>query len=446
MTSTNAQVTESQDWEMTIRMASSITIPKTLPAKKFYFLEYFYVLLKSIERFSDEERVFDSFKILKQEHGLGESKYKKLTSDGDNLSQTQLNRYRYTFEQVINEAKEYGLVQKNNGNLVLTEEGKDLLLLHQNRGLISFNRSILGLMESKYGAFRYLITFLYNANKHKSGLFVLPNYSPRKLDFQRNKIKTTSDVFEYARVLASKLEQDIQNFIGESRDLEDENKKILDRLVDSDLLPASQNSEFDPKKYNAITLRFRDFWRTYFLREIYKSEYSLSAFDVWTYRGKQIGIIHATEFYPNFKGGIVYPTSVILDSVNSRDFQKLYTYPDGFGLYMHKPVGEENREKFVDYLVNAYFDLCRSNRSYFINLLALRELVCYNMRISEYLFGVFLETIYKLNLVGNLQIRISLEVDRLPEETSAMYLKREPVMVDGKYRNIIAIDVTKGGK
>ena len=61
-------------------------------------------------------------------------------------------------------------------------------------------------------------------------------------------------------------------------------------------------------------------------------------------------------------------------------------------------------------------------------------------------FELFLDTIYKMNLAGELKIRISLEVDKLPEETKAMYLKQEPVMVDGKYRNIIAIDVAKEAK
>jgi hypothetical protein len=39
-----------------------------------------------------------------------------------------------------------------------------------------------------------------------------------------------------------------------------------------------------------------------------------------------------------------------------------------------------------------------------------------------------------------------MEVDKLPEETKAMYLTKEPVMIDGKYRNIIAIDVSKRGR
>ena len=72
--------------------------------------------------------------------------------------------------------------------------------------------------------------------------------------------------------------------------------------------------------------------------------------------------------------------------------------------------------------------------------------VCLDMKISEHVFEAFLNSIYKLNLAGQLKVQISLEVDKLPEETQAMYLKQEPVMVDGKYRNIIAIDVTKGDK
>jgi len=65
------------------------------------------------------------------------------------------------------------------------------------------------------------------------------------------------------------------------------------------------------------------------------------------------------------------------------------------------------------------------------------------MKISEFVFQEFLNSSYKLNLSGHLRIKISLEVDRLPEETKLMYLTQEPVMIDGKYRNIIYIDVTK---
>ncbi|HKZ42616.1 MAG TPA: hypothetical protein VJ044_16755 [Candidatus Hodarchaeales archaeon] len=423
------------------------TIKPIHSVKKFYFLEYFYVLLSSIEKYADKEQVFDSFKILKQQHRLGESKYKTLSSDSENLSKAQVNRYRYTFQQVIDEAKEYELLDADSeGNLTLTDEGKALLLKYRVNGPVGFNQSLFKLMEARYNAFRYLVEFLYNVNRFKPGLLIFPNYSPRQLHFEKSATRTTADIKKYSEALTQRLQQDIQKYLGEYRELAEENTKILVRLVESGLLPANSTAKFDAEKYNVITKRFRDFWITYFLREVYKYEFSMSSFDIWTYRGKQIGIMHATEFYPNFNGRIVYPTSVILPSTESSDFERLFEYADGRGLFVHKPEIERNQDKFVDSLVKAYFDLRRSNRSYFISLSALRELVCYNMKISEHLFETFLEFAYRLNLEGNLKIRISLEVDKLPEETKAMYLKQEPVMVDGRYRNIIAIDVTKGEK
>lgn len=415
--------------------------------KRFYFLEYFYVLLRSVERYAEKEQVFNAFKILKRQYRLGESKYKTPAVDGENLSKLQLDRYRYTFGEVIDESKEYDLIKEDDKQkLVLTDEGRKLLTEYQEQGIVYFNQSLFRLMESRYNAFYYLIEFLYNVNKYKPGLLIFPNYSPRQLHFDRTNIRTTGHFLKYADILVDRLQHDIQEYLGEKRDLRKRNKRLLSQLIDSGLLSSNSAVEFPPEKYNVITKRIRDFWINYFLTDLYKYQYSLSSFDIWTYRGKQIGIIQASEFYPNFNGRIVYPTSVIMKSTTSHDFTNLYDYQDGFALYIHKPIGQTNQEKFVDYLVKAYFDLRRPSRSYFINLSALREIVCYNMKISEQLFEQFLDTIYKLNLAGQLKIRISLEVDKLPEETKAMYLKQEPVMVDGRYRNIIAIDVAKGEK
>ena len=416
--------------------------------KKFYFLEYFYVLLKSIEKYSEKDLVFNSFKMLKHKHRLGESKYKTLASEVDNPSKPQLNRYWYTFEQVIDEAGEYGLVNfsSDKTNLSLTKKGIALLKQYEEQGLKEYNQALFEFMEAKYGAFRYIIEFLYKVNKYKPGLLVFPNYSPRQLHFERMAIKTREDIVKYSEVLVKRLEEDIQKYLGEKKNLSDKNKQLLTMLTEASLIPRASNQEFSPEKYNVITKRFRDFWINYFLKEVYEYDYSLNSFDIWTYRGKQIGIIQATEFYPNFNGRLVYPTSVVLKSVQSNDFRSLYDYTDGLSLFVHEPKGDNNQDRFVDSLVKAYFELRRSNRSYFINLSALREIVCYNMKISESLFEEFLNTVYKLNLAGELKVKISLEVDKLPEETQAMYLKREPVMVDGKYRNIIAIDVAKEEK
>lgn len=405
------------------------------------------MLLKSIEKYSEKESVFGFFKVLKHKHQLGESKYKTLAPDIQNPSKSQINRYRYTFEQVIDEAEDYGLLKYGvDDELVLTQVGGEVLRLYEEQGISEFNNRLFEFMEGQYEAFRYLIESLYKVNKYKPGLLIFPSYSPRQLGFERSAIKTRKDIVEYSDALVERLQEDILKYLGENRVLADKNRQLLVRLTEVGLLPQGLGQDFDPAKYNVIIKRFRDYWINYFLKDMYGYEFSLTSFEVWTYRGKQIGIIQATEFYPNFNGRLVYPTAVVLKSVQSNDFRKLYEYSDEFSLFIHEPKENENQDAFVDSLVKAYFNLRRSNRSYFVSLLALREIVCYNMKISESLFQKLLNTTYRLNLAGELKIRISLEVDRLPEETEAMYLKQEPVMVDGKYRNIIAIDVTKEEK
>jgi hypothetical protein len=363
----------------------------------------------------------------------------------------QQGRYRYTFNKVMDECKEYGLlIEKEDHTIHLTEEGKRLLLQHRTEGIRPFNLSIFRFMENAHKAFRTLVEFLYKANPKGSGVLVFPHYSPLKLHFDTKNIRTTKDMTRYTESLVKKLQGDIKRYLKRNVNLTQKNQELLNKITRDGLLPKSSSGRFAPKEYNKITKRIRDFWITYFLQELYKCPYSMTSFDSWGYRARQIGVIQATESYPFINGKLVYPTSVVLDAVHSDDFSEIYHYSDGKRLFVHKPtLGDEEespyKNKFVDTLVKGYFDLKRQVRYNFINLASLREIVCFRLKISMHTFEETLNEIYRLNLSGQLKIRISLEVDKLPEETSAMYVKHEPVMVDGSYRNIIAIDVSKGG-
>jgi len=434
-----------QDENSTLK---SKNIPQIQSVKKFYFLDYIYILLDSIKRHSKFEDIFVSFVELKTRYRLGESKYKKLTADIEEITDGQIRRFLYTFKQVLEESTGYDLVDCSNlKDIRLTQTGKALLRLYNNQGALAFNEHLLKFMEKQYGAFRYINKKLYSANKNFPGLLFLPSYSPRQLGIERKDIKSSSDFIRYTLLLVDKLENDIEEIIGERRNLKSENDKIIKRLISTGLLSSDYSTYFNPEKYNVITKRIRDAWMAYFLLKIYHYKYSMASFDIWTYRGKQIGTLHATEFHPYFQGKIVYPLSVVMKSVSSPDFSEIFKYDDGNILFLHKPEwSPNNQERFVDSIVKAYFDLRKTYRSYFVNLIALREIVCFSMKISEKTFEEFINLTYALNLNGKLPIRISFEVDKLPEETTAMYLKREPVMIDKKYRNIIAIDATKGGK
>ncbi len=422
----------------------------SLPSRKFYFLDYFFIFLSSVEKNIVQDEVFNAFKILKQEHRLGESKYKKL-EEVENPTLLQQKRYRYTFNKVMDECKEYGLlIEEEDHTIHLTKEGKRLLIQYRTEGIRAFNLSVFKLMEDAHKAFRTLVEFLYEANLKGSGVLVFPHYSPLELHFDRRNIQTAKDMIRYTDSLVKKLQKYIERYLKRNVDLTRKNQELLKKLTQDSLLPESSSGRFDPKEYNKITKRIRDFWLTYFLQELYECPYSMTSFDMWGYRARQVGIIQVTESFPFINGKLVYPTSVILNHVRSNDFSEIYHYPDDMRLFTHKPtLGEEEnspyKDKFIDTLVSGYFDLKRRVRYNFVNLVSLREIVCFMLKISMHTFEETLNEIYRLNISGQLNIHISLEVDKLPEETSVMYMKREPVMVDGSYRNIIAIDVAKGG-
>lgn len=68
------------------------------PAKKFYFLDYFYIILSVFSGQYEEnslEAIKQRFMQLKDKMKLGESKYKKLTIDEGTslaLTKTQIDR------------------------------------------------------------------------------------------------------------------------------------------------------------------------------------------------------------------------------------------------------------------------------------------------------------------------------------------------------------------
>lgn len=412
--------------------------------KKFYFLEYFYILLRSVERHQSYEDAFGTFRVLKQKHRLGESKFKKLSQDKP-LTEKEEQRYRYTFRQVMSESQEYGFIEAKPGNLLtLTPVGYQLLKKYENEGSLAFNRMVFKNLEDRYQAFRTLVNALYEANRTLAGALVFPHYSPVELRFSKRDLQTAEGVVKYVRSLRDKLETHISRYLRRQVSLEQKSYELLKRLTEADLLPQRLEGRIETRRYNILVKRVRDFWISYLLRDLYKFTLPLSTFELWVYRGKQIGVIYVTETYPRLNGKLVFPTSVVLDDTKSTDFYSIYEYSDGKKLYVHEPRLEDFEDEFVDAVVRGYMELRRIRRAYFVNLASLRELVCFYLKISAHTFELHLNHIYRLNLAGGLRIRISLEVDKLPEETNAVYVKQEPVMVDGSYRNIIAIDIAKG--
>lgn len=424
-------------------------IKPKIPDIRFYFLDYFYVLLKSVDTYSNSEDIFEHFNALKRKFQLGESQYKKITREQDEeLSERQLNFFKSTFKSVISEGINYELIRENkkNNSIELTEQGI-LCLKEYTKSKYDFYQYLFRLMEQKYFAFYYLVKFCYQANNTKKGLLIFPIYSPRKLGFEKSEIYTSAHIIDYANKLSTQLENDLENFTKKRRSLKSSNQQIINKLVESNLISTDKEKRFDINKYNGIVGKIRDFWNNYFLKKVYSFEYSLDSFNRWIVRAKQLGIIHVTNFFPNENGRIVYPTSLIAKNTSNSNLNPIFSYPTTQEhLFIHLPKWENIQTKFIEVLVEYYYDIHSIRKTHFVNLLDLKEKVCYRLRIPSFLFDQFLNEVYSLNIKGQLKIGISLEADKIPSETTAMYLKREPVLVNGRYINIIAIKPKNSSK
>ena len=421
--------------------------------KKFYFLDYFYILLKSIEFHSNYENALQEFIVLKNKYSLGESKYKKLTVDENVLTDKQMVKFEYTFKQVLSESIEYDLVIKTfpeniagendkESLIQITQFGEKVLKEYEEKGKFAFNLSILNKMEEKSYAFYQLLKLCYAENISKNNLLIFPIYSGLKLGFDKSSFVTNKQVLEYSLALRNRLENDIKKYTKKTEvSLVEEEEVLITKLKADEIITGNTNQSFDSKKYNALLSRFRKFWLNYFLKNIYGYEYSFDTFNIWVERAKQIGILHTTEFFPDFSGRIIYPTSIITKNTNNKDFSKVFTYKTGEILYIHDPQWNTFQEPFIRTLQEEYYVLQNTKKTHFINLLDLKERVCFKLKISGHTFDRCLEQTYLLNLQSKLnKIQISLEADKLPQETNAMYLKREPVLINGKLKNIIAIN------
>lgn len=426
----------------------SINVKKRMTSiKKFYFIEYFYIALKSIEMYQTENDTFNFFRKLKDKYQLGESKYKKLTIvNEEDKSDAQIKRYKYTYKQIIAELETYSLISRYSENeiFILEEKGKELIEYWEAGNQNAFFDNVFGLIEERINGYNLLINKFYEINKEKGGLLIFPVYSPLKLGFEKNQFKKMNVFFEYTKKLYLKLEHDVEMNFSKRVELHNKNIDLLNKLKVEGLISSDKQSDFNLENYNKIVKRVRDWWLKVFLNDIYKLDMSFSNFDIWVHRGKQFGIINTTEFFPSFDGRVVYPTSIISKKISNKDFELFYEYSSGEKLYIHRPNWKGKfKDIFTDKLYNSYHDLRTYSKSIFINLTDLKDIVCYKLRIPNQAFALYLEKSYKMSLEGELKYKISLEADKLPEETNAMYLKREPINIDGTLKNIISIQLKR---
>ncbi len=411
-------------------------------AKRFYFIEYYALLLEAIYKYSIISQAQTEFIYQKNSHYLGLSRYRKISSNiEDGTLLKSKDQYEYTFSQVLLECKNFNLVQEDKltKTILLTEDGYKLLEAFKSNKH-QYKEILLQLMEKKYNAFSYLLSKFYEISPQKSGLIIFPNYSPNDLGFSKSEFETMGVVYKYIQKYEQKIVDDLKKYINQKYIVTNETTELISELMNKNYVSDNLLEKFNLKKYNAVVRKTQIYWRNRLL-EFYGINSRWQAFEIWIYRAKQLGILNTTPFYPDFLGQIIYPVSIITQKklANSINYKCVLNYNNKKFLYKREVQWQTIENEFFNELWNVYSELKKRNRINFLSLHNIKEIVCYNLKISYEQFSEFLSEAYDKSLNGNTSYTISLEADKLPEETNAIYIKREPIFINGKNRNIISL-------
>lgn len=411
-------------------------------AKRFYFIEYYALLLGAIDKFSALSQAQTEFIYQKNLNYLGLSRYRKISTNVDEgVLIKSKDQYEYTFSQVLLECKNFNLLyeDKDTKKITLTDDGMKLLRAYQ-QDKIQYKELLLQLMERKYNAFSYLINKFYDISPQKSGLIIFPNYSPTDLGFIKSEFTNVRIVKEYIQKYEQKIIDDVKKYINQSYQVQNEYEELLFELKNKQYITDNSIDPFKLKNYNAVVRKTQVFWRNRLLK-FYGINSRWQSFEIWIYRAKQLGLLNTTPFYPDFLGQIIYPVSVITKNElkNKKYYDLVLKNKNGTYLYKRNVPWNLIENDFYDELWNVYSELKKRNRVNFLSLHNIKEIVCYDLKISYEQFSEFLSNAYRKSLKGNTSYTISLEADKLPEETNAIYIKREPIFINGKNRNIISL-------
>ncbi len=160
--------------------------------------------------------------------------------------------------------------------------------------------------------------------------------------------------------------------------------------------------------------------------------------EIWQGRLDWAGLTHTARHLPGLAGQVWFPVGAFRPTGDDA-----FTPVEGLasqGLTFHRfiPAGSKFEGRFNDTLYEGYREQQRHERVEYVSLLAVRDWVCYRLRISHDLFESTLQEIFPRALRGDLKFTMALEVDITPAERRRLGSTR-PIVIDNIPRYIIAM-------
>ena len=403
---------------------------KKMGVKRFYHLDYYYYLAFLLgKNFNNFDEIFKA--TIQHQN--------ELSDISTSINSRDKFKTEYQIKSAIEEMIRFNLFKLiDKINIEFTAEGIVFYGYIMERNFIAAEKMLCQKMESHYGQPSQLINYFRGLNKLGNGLVVFPRPSPSALNFSTEAIITGNKLEDYCRACSEYSSNEIYKFMG----ILISKEAIFFRLF------TLLNAYFERMDYRKQSINIprevKTIMYSFYIDTFLEGKFEAITFDIWIKRAKELKILNSTELFPGFNGLIIYPISVLVpQKINNEEFVLMAITNKNEQLFRYEPKWERFKERYVQVLWDNYIELSRSSKNFFVSVQDLRDIVCFKLQISENTFAKFLGNAYNETMNEIIrQFKISLEVDRSPQERTFKNSKRYPILINNVPKNIIGIKMS----
>ncbi len=166
---------------------------------------------------------------------------------------------------------------------------------------------------------------------------------------------------------------------------------------------------------------------------------------VWQSRMDWAGLTLVARKLPGGDGQVWFPVGAFRRTGNPSFTAVEGLTRDGIGYHVHTPSGSEAEAHFAATVYDCYRVRQHRDKTEYVSLLAVRDHVCYTLRIGNARFEALLQQIFPRVLRGDLPYAMALEVDLSPMDRRRI-AGALPVIIDGTPRYIISMRQQSGSE
>jgi hypothetical protein len=159
---------------------------------------------------------------------------------------------------------------------------------------------------------------------------------------------------------------------------------------------------------------------------------------VWQSRMEWAGLTLLARRLPGVRGRVWFPVGAFRKPGNPSFTAVQGLVRDELVYHVYTPSGPDAESEFATELYGCYRARQQRERTEYVSLLAVRDHVCYELRIGNACFEALLQRIFPRVLRGELPYSMALEVDLSPRDRVRV-AGALPVTIDGTPRYIIAM-------